>query len=403
MNSNKKYISTIFILISIIILEPFISIKIGNRVVLTKSKYESIKSISDKYSRQEKIINKIKNKFLYKTDEEKIKEGSLRGAIYGFDDPYTCYMSKEEFSNFITQINGSFTGIGIMVKLDKNSNSVIIETVFPNSPAMESGLKQGDQITQIDDVNIDTVNNNLDDIVNNLRGEENTNVKLTIKRSDELIHFNITRRLTEIPSSYSKKIDDVGYIKLLSFDYNSGQIFEDTLNNLIKEDIKKLIIDLRGNPGGLLDETIKISNLFLAKDTLVTYTKNNKNIKTEFKTTKQLNIIHMPIAILVDENTASASELFSAMMQDYKLATIIGSQTYGKGVIQVVDQFKDGSAIKFTISEYFTPKNRKINKIGVKPDIDLSSEMKEQTTNISLSLDNLNDDVCFKKAVEVLN
>lgn len=402
-SSNKKYISAIVILLMFIIYETFFPLYLGKKLLIDKQVYNNMQSVCNKYAKQEKVINDVKANFLYTPDNNKIMENSLKGAINGFDDPYTVYMNKKEYQNFLVNVNGSYTGIGVVVKLEKENNAIIIDSVFPSSPAMEAGLKKGDQIVKINGEKIN-INEDLESISSKIKGKENTQVNLTVMRQGNYIDFNMTRKQTEIPTIHSEKMeqDDIGYIKLLGFDNNSSAKFEKALNELQNENIKKLVIDLRGNPGGLLDETVNISSLFLPENSLVTYTKNNKNQKSEYKTTKKNHTIHLPIAILVDENSASATELFTGVMQDNNLATIIGTTTYGKGVIQTIKPYKDGSAIKITIAEYFTPKGQRINKKGIKPDIDLSQEMKEQLLNPAYSSSNIYDDICFKKALEVL-
>lgn len=407
MNKNRKYYVIIILLIGIIIIEPFLSLNFGKQVILTKSQYENMKNISDKYSRQEKIVNKLKKSFLFKTDENKLLEGSLRGMIDGFDDPYTVYMNKKEYEDFSSQIDGSFTGIGILADINSDTSSIIVDYIFPNSPASEAGLKKGDHIIKVDDESIDIYKNNIKEIFNKIKGEANTKVNLTIKRDNQILNFDIVRRETEIPNVYSKKIDEIGYIKLLNFDNNSAKNFKSTLTNLKNNNINKLILDLRDNTGGLLTEATQICDLFLPPNTIISYTKDNKNVKTDIKTSKITNPIHIPTVVIVNENTASAAELFSGMMQDYKLATIIGSSTYGKGLVQIFNLLNDGAAIKFTVAEYFTPNGKKVNKIGIIPDIDLTSEMKKQTLNLSPysdeNMENLFEDVCFNKALEILN
>lgn len=401
MKIKNKYFIIISILVIIILIEPFIGIRMGSKVILSDSQYEKMKNISDKYGYQEKVLEELESKFLYKTDPNKLKEGSIRGMVYGFDDPYTVYMSKDEFSNFLSNMQNSFVGIGIIVETSKNSLN--ISDILPNSPAKEVGLKINDKIIKINDeaVILDTIS--LETITNKIRGPENTKVKLTISREEEIMDFTITRKKTEKPNLYSKQINDIGYIKLLNFDPNSASLFKSTLYELMENKTKKLIIDLRDNPGGLLDEAINISNLFLPPKTLIAYTKDNKNKKTKILTSKTTDPISLPTVIIVNNSSASASELFAGMMQDYKLATIIGAKTYGKGVMQSISTFKDGSAIRLTIAEYFTPNDKKINKIGVIPDIDLSKKMSSQKIYINSSLENLEEDVCFKKSLEILN
>lgn len=404
MKNNRKYIITICLLVIVIILEPFIGIQFGNRMIVNTNHYKNIKSISDKYSHQDKIINDIKKQFLYKVDDKKLMEESLRGAIAGFDDIYTTYMSKEEYNEFLLMMNGLLSaGIGVMISINDN-HSIIVEHVFQNSSAEKIGIKKGDKIIKVDDKDINISNKeSLEDVTKKIKGEAGTYVKISIMRQNELKEFNVERAETKIPNLVSHQIDDIGYIKLIEFNVNCGNEFKQELEKFTQNNISKLIIDLRDNPGGLLDEANNISGLFMPSNTVIAYTKNNKNIKTEIKTKKKSMHFDLPMVILVNENSASASELFSGMMKDYKKATIIGTTTFGKGLVQTINPLNDGSAVKISISEYFTPKNNKINKIGVKPDVDLSAEMQNQKLSLFPSVEQVKEDVCFKKAVNILN
>ncbi len=404
MKNNRKYIITICLLVIVIIIEPFVGIQFGNKMIVNSNYYKNIKSISDKYSHQDKIINDIKKQFLYKVDDKKLMEESLRGAIAGFDDIYTAYMSKEEYDEFLLSMNGlSSAGIGVMIYINDN-HSIMVEHVFPNSSAEKVGIKKGDKIIKVDDKEINiSSKESLEDVTKKIKGEAGTYVKISIMRQDEFKEFNVKRAETKIPNLISHQIDDIGYIKLIGFNVNCGNEFKQELEKLTQNNVSKLIIDLRDNPGGLLDEANKISGLFMPYDTVIAYTKNNKNIKTEIKTTNKSKPYNFSIVILVNENSASASELFSGMMKDYKKATIIGKTTFGKGLVQTINPLDDGSAVKISISEYFTPQNHKINKIGVKPDVDLSDEMQNQMLDLFPSADQVKEDVCFKKAVDIFN
>ena len=407
-NKNKKYIFIILILFCIIIAEPFISLRLGNKVILNKNQYQSIKNISDKYLRQERVIKKLKRNFLYEVDDKKLKEESLRGAIYGFDDPYTVYFSKKEFEDFWQSVNNTMVGIGVTVNPDYNNNLLFINDVVSSSPALEAGLKPNDQIIEIDGKPIDLKKNSFVEIVGSIRGEEGTEVKLKILRENKPLEFKITRREIKLPNLYSKQLDDVGYIRLLGFEAHAGSDFKSAIEQFKSNNIKKLILDLRDNPGGLLDEAQAISDLFLAPNTVITYLKDNKNNKDYIKASSKTTPVNLPIVLIVNQNSASAAELFTGMMKDYKLATVIGTTTYGKGVVQSTVPFSDGSAVKLTTAEYFTPKGHKVNDCGVKPDIEMTKEINKQLEqnieiDLSSSLSNISEDVCVKKALEILN
>ena len=416
-SKNRIYMSIIIVLVLVIALEPFVSLRVGNKMILSQAQYESMKKIYDKYSRQEKIVDVIKSQFLYIPDDNKIKEESLRGAIEGFGDPYTCYLSPQEYTEFLSSIKGVFVGIGAVVKNLEEDNAFVIENVLPDSAALKAGLKTGDKIIKIDNKTINTRTETLDTVLGKIRGKQGESVKISVLRDGKELDFDIIRQEVKVPSVYSKLVNNIGVIKLLSFEVGSNKEFKNAMSFLLEKGIKKLVIDLRDNPGGLLDEAVEISSLFLAENTTVAYTQNNKNQKNEIKTAKKIklnfssestkNILesakNLKIAILVNKNSASASELFSGMMKEYGLATIVGETTFGKGVVQNFKLFKDGSAIKFTSEEYFTPFGTKINKNGVVPDIDLKEEMESSNKVISYDLEDISGDVCFEKAFEFLN
>ena len=401
-SSNKKYKIIILFLLVIIVLEIFIPIKLGPTVIINRSTYNQMNTLSNKYLKQDEIIKEVKKTFLYEVDDTKIREYSLKGALAGFDDPYTVYLSKEEWEEFKNDLNGIHMGvIGILLKVDKSTTSLVVRHVFDNSPAKKSGLKKGDRITQINDVPIDSSEYS-EDIASKIRGKENTSVKLTILRQTDILNVDINRENFKVPSTISEKIDDIGYIRLIDFGVTVDSSFEKSLNELYNKGIKKLIIDVRGNPGGILDKAINITNYFVPKGTLVAYTKDKQQTRFDYRTKLDINIVKMPIAILADSTTASAAEIFLGAAQDHKFATVIGETTFGKGVVQKVMPLADGSAIKVTVSEYYTPKNRRLNKKGITPDIDLSDEINKNLSDNYFNT-NLLDDVCIKKAIEIFN
>lgn len=356
----------------------------GSKFSNITSKLETVKGVIDKYYLWSDDI-----------DESKLEEASIEGYVNGLGDKYTEYIPAEEMADFTENITGTFVGIGVYMIADKE-NGIVVYYPIPNSPAENAGIKSGDIIIKVDDV--EYTYDDFDDIADKIKGEEGTNVKITVLRDGVEKDFNITREKVNSNPIVSEMLEDnIGYVILPSFDSETSDNFKLKVEELVNDGAKSLIIDLRNNGGGILDASTEIADYFLDKDLDVIKTKDH-NGKEQITKTKQDKIFDMPLIILANENTASASEVLIGALKDNNRAQVIGEKTYGKGIIQTVMTLFDGSGIKITTAEYFTPNGTAIHEIGIEPDIEVS--FPSTITNIYLV--EREQDTQLKKAIEEL-
>lgn len=360
-------------------------------------KYVQVSSENSKISSALTSIRKIiDKKFLGEIDEEKILNETIKGYVKGLDDPYTEYMTKEEMEEFNTDIMGNFTGIGIYLTNDVERNVIVIISPIKDSPAYKAGILPGDIITKVDDVSY--TGEQLTEASNKIKGEIGTTVKLEILRNDETIELEITREHIKINHVESKILNNnIGYIEFNSFDDGCSDEFKEKVEELKSKNITSLIIDIRNNGGGLVDEAIKIADYIVEKDATLLITKD-KTGEEEITKAEIDPIIDVPIVVLTNGSSASASEILAGALKDNGKATIVGEKTYGKGVIQQLLTLTDGSGLKITTSEYYTPNRNKINEVGITPDVEvkLDEEIEDELT-IEESKDNQ-----LQKAIEIL-
>lgn len=321
------------------------------------------KDISNKLDKYREIIDKY---YLGEVDESKLEEGAIKGYIEGLDDPYTEYISKEDMESYLDDTMGNFVGIGIyMIKNTKYDKIQVLSTI-KGSPAEEAGIQSGDLIISVDGIEYKA--DDMTAVSNKIKGEEGTKVTVELLRGSENVKYELTRSKVKVNQVEGKVIsDDIGYIKFTSFDETTAEDFKKQYQELAKKNIKSLIIDLRNNGGGIVDKALEIADYIADKDSVLLYEvdKNNKETVRKAKTDP---IINMPIIILTNENTASASEILAGALKDLGKAKTVGTTTYGKGVIQQILKLNDGSGLKITIEEYQTPNKNKINKVGIEPD-----------------------------------
>lgn len=340
------------------------------------------------------IRDKIEQEYIGEIDENKLKEYAVKGYVAGLNDTYSAYYTAEEMEEFTSDTLGSYVGIGVYITKNEEANELVIYNTIKNSPAEEVGLKSGDIIINVDGEDCD--GNDFGTITDKIKGKSGTKVSIKILRDEQELSFEIVRREVQIIRVSSKVINDnIGYIYISSFDGNVYKQFKEEYDQLVKDQIKYLIVDIRNNGGGLVDEALDIAELFTEKgQTLLIEADNKQNEeKTIAKKDKEIN---MNVALLVNEYSASASEILAGILKDnVENATVIGSTTYGKGVIQSVYQLSDGSGLKITTNEYFTPNHDKINGVGIEPDIVIDEYDFDGT------LDEEND-IQLKKAIETL-
>lgn len=361
--------------------------------ILAKGNLKDSKDISTKLQSYREIIDKY---YLGEIDEEKLQEGAIKGYVEGLGDPYTEYISKEDMKDYLDDTMGNFVGIGIYMIKNTNQDRIQILSTIKNSPAEEAGIQAGDLILTVNGVNYSA--DDMTTASNNIKGEEGTKVKLEILRGNQTLTFDITRKKVKVNQVEGKVLENkIGYIEFTSFDETTADDFKAKYEELEKQGITSLIIDLRNNGGGIVDEALDIADYIVDKDKVLLY-EVDKDGKETVKKSKKDPIINLPIIILTNENTASASEILAGALKDLGKAKTVGTTTYGKGVIQQILQLSDGSGLKVTIEEYQTPNRNKIHKIGIEPDEKV--ELPEDLSNV-INIEE-SKDTQLQKAVEML-
>lgn len=334
----------------------------------------------EKLSRLWGMIDKY---FLWEIDEETAIDGVYKGLLDSLDDPYSVYYTKEEMDDIIESASGKYSGIGAYVATDVDKNIAYVSRPMPNSPAEESGLLANDYIYEIDGEDVRGLE--LSVVVSKIKGPENSKVVITVKREGEpeLLDFTVTRRTIEVPMlEYSMLEDNIGYIWLYEFEKVAIDQFDRAYEELESKGMKGLIIDLRDNPGGDLDAVVRLSDEFLPEGTIV-YTKDKNGDGRTYKSDAEYK--NIPLVLLVNGNSASASEIFSGSLKDHDVATLVGTTTFGKGIVQSLFTLSDGSGVKITESEYYLPNDECIHGVGIEPHVEIEfdseSYLKDKTDN----------------------
>ncbi len=332
---------------------------------------DSSLSFSERLESAIETINElIEEKYMGEVDEDALIEGAIKGMVEALGDDYTEYYTKDELEEFTTTTLGNYVGIGIYMYADTDNDTIVIQSPIENSPAEEAGIQAGDIILKVD--GIEYTADDINDISTYIKGEEGTTVTLTIQRGDEIFDVEVTRATVHINYVYSELLDDnIGYIYIETFDEGCADDFLEAYQELAEQGAEALIIDLRYNGGGVVNEATAIADLICDKgDTLLITVDKDGNSKTTVAEEKPT--IDMPIVVLTNSSTASASEILAAALRDNGKAEIVGTTTYGKGVIQELIYLSNGGALKVTTSEYYTPNNEKINGVGIDPDYEVT-------------------------------
>lgn len=359
-----------FLITSVVFYNYYMKTDNGNIEALTK--YISVSDSTTVLEKKIEILKKYLEKdYIGELDEEKMLEAALKGYVAGLGDKYTEYLTNDELEDLMVSVNGNYVGIGIyMTKND--DGDILVLLPIEGSPAEEADLQTGDIIKKVDGKECNGLE--LTDVSNMVKGEEGTKVNLEILRDNKTFSIDVERRKVEIKYIESKVLDgNIGYIEMLGFEENCTAKFKEELEKLKKQNINSLIIDLRENGGGLVTEVISMSELFVPMGDVILKTYDKNNIETVTKSTNP-STEKMKIVVLVNENSASATEIFAAAIQDNEAGTIIGTTTYGKGIMQEVEPLAIGGALKVTIEEFRTPKGNKIHEVGITPDIEVENE-----------------------------
>lgn len=406
---KKATIGAIIIIVltsmSTFAISNIIQVPLKEKVIVNKTKYNELQEVYNSQSKAVALEKYIDENYINDVDKKKLEDGQLRGMFEAIGDPYSVYMDKEEFNSFVEHTQGTFGGIGVVVSLGED-NRLTVERTIKGGPSEGVGIKRGDKIIKVDGKEfkaLDYSNPILmrEDIIKALKGEAGTKVDVTVLRLDEnkkeqMIDKNIKREIIRNETVVSEVIDgNIGYMSIESFDEITADDFKKQLTSLKKKNIEGLVIDLRFNPGGILDVSTDIADELMGKGTIV-YTEDKNKDRKYIKSDK--NKLGLPLAIIVNGESASASEVVSGAIQDSKDGTIIGTKTFGKGIVQTVKPLSDGTGVKLTISEYFTPKGRTIHEKGVVPDVIV--ELPEDIEQIGP--ENIKEDTQLKKALEIV-
>lgn len=392
--ANKIYKVIMLILITAIVTFMVTSIGMYNYFMKTNqgriAVVESIEKNGDDYSMLNAKLQIVKDylndNYIGELNLDKMIEGAIKGYVEGVGDDYTEYLSKDEYEELIVNVTGDFVGIGVYIYKDQDGNLIVLAPM-ENSPSEEAGIEAGDRILAIDGENCNEMDINV--ASSKIKGEAGSTVELEIQRGTETLKKTVTRRTVEISDSASKILDgNIGYIVLSTFDTDCSKKIKKYMEEFQSKGINSVILDLRNNTGGVVEEAVKISELFIDKGNTVlrSYNKTEKEtiIKSSSGKYKDINLV-----VLVNDYSASASEIVTAALKDNKAATIVGIKTYGKGVMQEIQPLFDG-AIKITIEEFKTPNGDKINKVGIKPDVEIEIDKDS------------NEDLQLQKAIEIL-
>ncbi len=354
----------------------------GDTVTISRQEYERLK----KYEMLDEVKNYVDSYFYEETDEQKLMDGAIQGLLSGLGDAYSFYYPEEAWAKMKEEDEGKYAGIGVQMLGDYETGAVTITRVFRNTPAEAAGLKKGDVFVTVEDIQVTTAT--MQDAVDIMRGKPGEKVHIEVARQGEVLPFDLIKAEIIVNRVEYKMLDDkVGYIMLFEFAGDSAEAFTKAYNELKEQGMKSLIMDLRDNPGGWVEDGIKIADLFLDK-ALIYYAEDRNGHQEKFYTSNGKDDI--PLTILVNEHSASSSEIVTAAMKDYERATIIGTKTFGKGIIQYVIPLSDGkSGFQFTYAQYYSPEGNKVHKEGVIPTIEV--EMPEELKSKFFELGDMTD------------
>ena len=384
MNFEKKnniYKIAMTVLVTVIITFMATSILLYNYFFKTEDGLTKALIATESNSLDTKIqlIKEYINEFyLGEVNEKDMIESAVKGYVAGLGDEYTEYLTKDEYEELMIDVNGDYVGIGVYMTQDRNGNVVVLLPI-EGSPAEKAGLKTGDIITKVNGE--DCIDMDLSIVANKVKGKEGTTVDLEILRENEVINKTITRKTVEIKNIENKILENnIGYIEILSFDNKCSNEIEKIIEDYNDKGVKSIIIDLRDNGGGIVSEATDMADLFLPKDASIMIEIDNKgNAKTTKAENDAIVNLDIKVVVLTNENSSSASEILVGALKDNKRAEIVGTKTYGKGVMQELVPVSTGGALKLTIEEFCTPNGNKINKEGIKPDIEIEDDEKTET------------------------
>lgn len=365
MNHNKRLPRTILTRIALVVV-----VLVG---MLSPPFIGELHAVTDK--QKDEIVNLIINNHVSGIEKSKLNTENIDTIISSLGDPYTQYFSPDEWEQFMDMLENNYVGIGIRVGQD--DHGFFVNEVFPDSPALGAGMQDGDYIIAVEGKSTQGITT--DELIARITGIEGTNVQITIQRSMKSIKLSMARQAIHVPALTSRLFDNgTGYIRISSFSSDADELFATKLKDMQAEGLKSLVIDLRNNPGGLLDTAANMASQFIKKGSLI-HTVDRTKTETDYPINGKAPLT-IPITVLVNEYSASASEVLSGALQDYKLATIVGTKTFGKGSVQSLFNLAEGGVLKLTIQEYLTPLKHKVNHVGIFPDVNVQGDVSQLVT-----------------------
>lgn len=395
--NQRIYKVVMLVILTVLITAIITTVAVYNALSNTNVKYITTSGDNSKISKTLQYYKSfIQEKYFGEMDEDKMLESAIKGYVEGLGDEYSEYITKEEMEDYMADATGKYVGIGVYISNNTKTNQIVVLAPMEGSPAEKAGIKSGDVISKVD--GIEYKGEELSEASSKMKGEEGTKVKIEITRDEQKIELEVERKTIKVNHVEGKVLDNnIGYIQISTFDDGCYEEFKEKYNELSSKNIKSLIIDLRNNGGGIVDESINIADMMVDKDKtlLITAAKGGKEETTKSKTQK---VIDMPIVFLVNEHTASASEILTvAVKENLENVKVVGTKTYGKGVIQSIFTLSDGSGIKLTTNEYYTPNHNTINKVGITPDYEIEFPSGESIYSIDEE-----KDPQLQKAIELL-
>ncbi|MDD3339324.1 MAG: S41 family peptidase [Lachnospiraceae bacterium] len=367
-------------------------------VLLVALIFGGVKIYRYKHPPKEEVIQQyIERNYLHEVDEQAVDDGKYAGMLAALNDPYTMYYTESAYTSQKQSNDGVYKGIGVVMQENKETGEVIIVRCYGDSPGEQAGLLPGDIIAQVNGTNVTL--DNQDDMIQEIRDSSEVSVHLGIRRDGEesLVEVDLTQAEINIPYVEHRMLDDnVGYLAMYEFTATTAEQFQAAMTDLQEQGMEKLIIDLRSNPGGLLTSVTEILESILPKG-LIVYTEDKNGNRQEYSGAGETPL-SIPLVVLVNQYSASASEIFAGAVKDYELGTLVGMTTYGKGVVQSIIPLGDGTGIKLTTANYYTPKGTNIDGTGITPDVEV--ELDDSIENAVQG--DPNTDNQLQKAMEIL-
>lgn len=401
---NRRSSKTIWIVIALLVITNvgtfflgsaysyFVPRSVKSSPEFTKS-MENIKDV-DKFKKIFSIREMLYKLYDGPMEDKELLDGALKGMTASLKDPYTVFLDEKDFADLMEKNEGAYVGLGIQVGVKENK--IVVISVFEGSPAEKSGIISGDIIQKVNGEELSGAD--MEKAVSMMKGKEKTEVPITIYREGKgAFDVSVKRDTINMVTVKGEMLDNsIAYIQISMFDEHTGDEFNKKLGELKAKGAKSLVMDLRSNPGGLLNECVKVASNFIDKDKVIVSTKDKYGEEEKYNSTGG-SYIGMPLVVLTDEGTASASEIVAGAIRDYEAGTLVGEKTFGKGIVQRVLDLKDGTGLKVTVSKYYTPKGENIHKIGISPNVEvkISDEIKQKPYERGT-------DPQFKKALEIL-